>query len=176
MHLRLTLIIFCLLSYSIGQAQDQTLLTKKEAKIVNGMFPAEWLAEALDFPDMNTSLTGLLKEGDRIYLLKQQEQILGYLLLTRAMGRFDYFDYLLVYDPDLSVRGISITAYRSAHGGAICQKRWLSQFEAYAGQDLTLGKEIDAVSGATISASAMVEDVKRCYELMINLREEGLVK
>ena len=100
----------------------------------------------------------------------------GYLLSTRALGRYDYFDYLLAFAPDFSVLGITITVYRSSHGAAICQKKWLSQFEAYAGEELTLGKEIDAVAGATISATSMVKDIKRCYHLMITLTEEGIIQ
>jgi len=114
--------------------------------------------------------------GDRAFLLRHEDLVPGYLLSTRAMGRFEYFDYLLAFAPDFSVLGLTITVYRSSHGAAICQKKWLSQFEDYAGEELILGKEIDAVAGATISATALVKDMQRCYQLMISLKEEGIIQ
>ena len=58
-------------------------------------------------------------------LLRQQDLVLGYLLSTRAKGRYEYFDYLLAYAPGFS---------------------------------------------------ALVKDMKRCYQLMISLKEEGLIQ
>jgi Na+-translocating ferredoxin:NAD+ oxidoreductase RnfG subunit len=140
------------------------------------MFGEDWTAEATLLPEQNSVNAVPFLDGDRIYLLRQQDIVLGYLLSTRAMGRYDYFDYLLAFAPDFSVLGITITVYRSSHGAAICQKKWLSQFEAYGGEELTLGKDIDAVAGATISATAMVKDMKRCYQLMISLKEEDFIQ
>lgn len=133
------------------------------------MFPAGALADEFSVPAPDSMVPGLLGAGDRIFQVIQQEQVLGYLLSTRAMGRYDYFDYLVAYAPDLSVLGLSVITYRSSHGAAICQKKWLSQFRGYSGEELRLGKEIDALSGATISANAMVGDLRRCYDLMIAL-------
>ena len=169
-------IIFSLFSFTLALAQEHKSLTKKEDKFVNGIFGEGLTAEAIIVPDRDTAGAGGFLEGDRVWLLKQQDFVSGYLLSTRAMGRFEYFDYLLAFAPDFSVLGITITVYRSSHGAAICQKKWLSQFEAYAGEELTLGKDIDAVAGATISATALVKDMKRCYQLMISLKEEDYIQ
>jgi len=162
--------IICLLNFSWALSQDQKLLTKKEEKFVNRIFPEGSTAERLVLPDWDSASAGSPMDGDRVYLLRQKEVVLGYLLSTRAMGRFDYFDYLLAYAPDFSVLDLTVTVYRSSHGAAICQKRWLSQFVGYSGEELTLGKEIDAVAGATISATSMVKDMKRCRQIMISLK------
>jgi len=165
--MKLLFVLFFVFSFSWILAQDHNLLTKKEAKFVSGIFQEGSSA---------TEITESLQDGDRAFLLRNQDLVLGYLLSTRAMGRYEYFDYLLAFAPDFSVLGLTITVYRSSHGAAICQKKWLSQFEAYAGEELTLGKDIDAVAGATISATAMVNDMKRCYQLMISLKEEGIIQ
>jgi len=174
--MRLLFVIFSVFSFSWALSQDHALLTKKEAKFVSGIFQEGSSAEALMITDQNTEITESLQDGDRAFLLRHQDLVVGYLLSTRAMGRYEYFDYLLAFAPDFSVLGLTITVYRSSHGAAICQKKWLSQFEAYAGEELTLGKDIDAVAGATISATAMVKDMKRCYKLMISLKEEGIIQ
>ena len=169
-------LIFFLVNFTWVFSQTHVDLTKKEQKFVNLMFQEGLIAEAVVLTDRDLALSRFLREGDRFFLLRQEDVVHGYLLSTRAMGRYDYFDYLLAYVPDLSVRGLTITVYRSSHGAAICQKKWLSQFEAYAGEELTLGKEIDAVSGATISATSLVKDIKRCYQFMIALKDEGIIQ
>ena len=165
--MRLLFVLFSVFSFSLALSQDHNLLTKKETKFVSGIFQEGSSA---------TEITESLQDGDRAFLLRHQDIVVGYLLSTRAMGRFEYFDYLLAFAPDYTVLGLTITVYRSSHGAAICQKKWLSQFEAYAGEELTLGKDIDAVAGATISATALVRDMKRCYQLMISLKEEGIIQ
>lgn len=169
-------LIFCLINFSWAFSQEPIDLTKKEQKFVHAIFQEGLTAEAIVLTDKDLALVGSLKVGDRLYLLRQEDVLSGYMLSTRALGRYDYFDYLLAYAPDLSVSGLTITVYRSSHGAAICQRKWLSQFEAYAGEELTLGKEIDAVAGATISATSLVEDVKRCYQIMITMKEEGIIQ
>lgn len=143
---------------------------------MNAMFSEEAWSEELLFQLQDSTLIAATGTGDRIYLVKQQDQEIGYLLSTRAMGRYDYFDYLLAFDSGLRVLGLTITTYRSSHGAAICQKKWLSQFKGYSGEELDLGKDIDAISGATISASSLVQDVKRGYLLMTGLRDRGLIE
>ena len=172
-YLGLIVFVSC---FSWAFSQDQQLLTKKESKFVKGMFSEGWSSEALLIPDQNAVISGLLLEEDRVHIIWEQGLVLGYLLSTRAMGRFDHFDYLIAFASDFSVLGLTITVYRSSHGAAICQKKWLSQFEAYAGEDLKYGKDIDALSGATISATSMVKDVQRCYQIMISLKEEALIQ
>jgi hypothetical protein len=92
--------------------------------------------------------------------------LLGFLLSTRAKGRFEYFDYTVLYSSEMTVLEIIITAYRSDHGAGICQKRWLRQFEGYQGSELQPGRDFDAVSGGTISSISLADDLQRCHRLM----------
>lgn len=169
-------IYLCSFSWALLQGQDPDQLSKKELKFTNKIFEGEPEAEVLAVPDLDSANGGLYLKGDRLFLLKRQNVTLGYLLTTRALGRYEYFDYIVAYAPDLSVMGLNILNYRSSHGAAICQKSWLGQFEGYSGQKLTLGKDIDAIAGATISAGSMVKDMKRCYQLMVSLKEEGIIQ
>lgn len=107
--------------------------------------------------------------GDCLYRITEQEEIRGYLLSTSAKGRFDYFDYSVIFSEEKTVLKVIVTVYRSDHGAAICQKNWLGQFEGYHGGVLELGKDIDAVSGGTISSTSMVKDMERCHLLIISL-------
>ncbi|MDF1575328.1 MAG: hypothetical protein P1P86_09080 [Bacteroidales bacterium] len=162
-----------LLICSWGRTQAPELLTKKEAKFVSGIFAGEFLAESVPLPVREPAYEGLVMDGDRMYLFKNQWKVLGYLLSTRAKGRYDYFDYSVAFSEDLTVLGLIITVYRSSHGAAICQKRWLSQFKGYQGEELSLGKEVDALSGATISATSLVADIRRVHLLIRRLENDG---
>lgn len=175
MNIRLILLFFLLGSFSWALSQDPAQLTKKEQKFASRVFEGEPAAELLIFPHQDAALEDLFMDGDRVYLLSRQDLVMGYLLSTRAMGRYDYFDYIIAYAPDLSVIELSILVYRSDHGAAICQKGWLGQFKAYSGEELTLGKDIDAIAGATISATSIVRDMKRSYQLMVGLKEAGII-
>ena len=83
-----------------------------------------------------------------------------------TLGRFEYFDYIVVFSPENKLLGVSVIQYRSDHGAGICQRNWLKQFKGYKGDRLEIGKDIDGVTGGTISASSMVSDIQRCHKLM----------
>lgn len=73
----------------------------------------------------------------------------------------EYFDYFILYDPDGQVRSLKIFNYQATHGQEITAKGWLKQFTGYDGKSgLLVGKQIDAVSGATISVNAIASDVE----------------
>jgi len=173
--MRYLFLLLALFGVQGAMAQERVQLSKKESRFVYALFPQEAIPEKLKIQVQDTAGWEVIRAGDLIYQVRQQDQLYGYLLSTRAKGRYDYFDYLLAFDPDFSVLGLSITTYRSSHGAAICQNRWLSQFTGYSGEELRLGKEIDAVSGATISAEALVRDLKRCHQFMIRLKEMDLI-
>jgi Na+-translocating ferredoxin:NAD+ oxidoreductase RnfG subunit len=172
--MHLVYILAGILSFSGLPAQERGNLTKKEEKFLKQIYPVDVWAEGISLPANDTAIVVYMKEGDQIYRVGQEDQLLGYLLSTRAPGRYEDFDYLLAYTPDLSILGVKVTNYRSSHGAAICQKRWLSQFVGHRGESLSLGKEIDAVGGATISASSLVLDLNRCYQLMQRLKDSDL--
>ena len=113
-----------------------------------------------------------IHDGDMVYSVSNlsDESVVGYVLTTSAMGRFDAFDYFIVYNEDFKVQSVRVVVYRSAHGSAICNKRWLRQFEGFGGETIVYGKDIQAVSGATISGGSIVEDIQRGSKVMEILR------
>ena len=168
-------LMLCLVSFSVAIGQVSTL-TKKERKEISTVFGGEPMFDYLLLPESNVLSEGLLKEGDQLFQISQGGELSGYLLRTSAKGRYDYFDYNICFTSRLEVMSLLVTVYRSTHGAAICQRKWLSQFEGYSGGQLMLGKEIDAISGASFSAQSMVEDVQRCHALMGELKAVGLIQ
>lgn len=74
---------------------------------------------------------------------------------------YEYFDYFIIFDLDLSVQKIRVFNYQATHGHEVGGKGWLKQFVGYQGEEkLEYGKNIDSISGATISANAITYNVQ----------------
>jgi hypothetical protein len=150
-------------------AQEECKLHKKESKLIVSLFGENQEIVPVYTSEDSISSPEYLRAGDCVYRISEQEEVQGYLLSTSAKGRYDYFDYGVIFSKDKTLLKVIVTVYRSTHGAAICQKRWLSQFEGYHGGKLELGSDIDAVSGGTISATSMVKDIQRCQLLISSL-------
>jgi hypothetical protein len=95
---------------------------------------------------------------------------LGYLIITAARGRFDLMDLMVLYGPDLEVIEVRILIYRSDYGSQVTSKSWLRQFsELPAGEEPVYGENIDALSGATFSASSVTSTLNRLNRQMAEL-------
>jgi len=73
----------------------------------------------------------------------------------------EYFEYLILYDSNKTVKMVEVYNYAATHGYEITAKGWLKQFAGFSGNDtLEVNKNIDAISGATISVYAITNDVQ----------------
>ena len=73
----------------------------------------------------------------------------------------EYFDYFILFDPECTVQLVRVFNYAATHGHEVSAIGWLKQFAGYNGTDiLEVGKNVDAISGATISVYAITKDVK----------------
>ncbi|MDA3910473.1 MAG: FMN-binding protein [Bacteroidales bacterium] len=80
---------------------------------------------------------------------------------TLQKGNSEYFDYYMLFDNSKSVKKIKVFNYQASHGYEITSRGWLKQFIGYDGSEkLKVNKNIDAISGATISVNAITEDVE----------------
>jgi len=108
----------------------------------------------------------------------------GYLVNSNDED-FEYFDYYTVFGIDLDVLKVKVYNYQATHGQAICSTGWLKQFIGYDGREkLTYGKDIDAISGATISANAITYAVQESAQYLkllktvldkLGIQDQGLV-
>lgn len=73
----------------------------------------------------------------------------------------EFFDYYILFDADKTVQLVKIFRYQATHGQEVTAKGWLKQFVGYNGaESLQVNKNIDAISGATISVYAITRDVQ----------------
>lgn len=145
--------VLLLFYMTILQGQDGAELHRQELKAIQRLYGKDILISRVP-------------AERRVYKISSDPGILAYLVSTRARGRYDYFDYYAVFSPDLEVVEVRVTVYRSSHGAGICQKKWLDQFTGYQGGTLEMGQDIDALSGATISAGSITKDIQDCHSLL----------
>jgi Na+-translocating ferredoxin:NAD+ oxidoreductase RnfG subunit len=82
-------------------------------------------------------------------------------------GQSEYFDYFILFDKDKTVQLVKVFNYQASHGHEITAKGWLKQFIGFNGSEpLQVDKDIDAISGATISVYAITFDVDIKTELL----------
>lgn len=72
----------------------------------------------------------------------------------------EFFEYFIITDTLFSVIHVEIFNYQATKGQEIMSKSWLKQFIGFeSNQNLVFGKDIDGMSGATISARSITADV-----------------
>jgi Na+-translocating ferredoxin:NAD+ oxidoreductase RnfG subunit len=86
----------------------------------------------------------------------------GWFIVDQVIGRHDNIPYAIGLDTDGSVRGIEILEYRESYGGQIREPLWRAQFIGKRhGAALTLKRDIQNISGATLSCRHIADGVKR---------------
>ncbi|MCY1722384.1 FMN-binding protein [Prolixibacteraceae bacterium Z1-6] len=84
-----------------------------------------------------------------------------------ADGNSEYFDYYILFDAKKTVQAVKVFNYQATHGQEITAKGWLKQFIGHNGSEpLQVDKNIDTISGATISVYAITFDVEMKTEIL----------
>lgn len=113
---------------------------------------------------------------DMLFKINQENKFLGYAYLGQAPSMKDIFDYVVLFNPDLSIKKSKVLIYRENHGRQIGSQRWLKQFIGIGiGDTLDYGKDIDAISGATISAKSMTKAVEKMLGRLAVLKKEKVL-
>lgn len=77
-----------------------------------------------------------------------------------ALENAEFFDYFILFDSTAHILLVSVFNYEASHGHEVTTKSWLKQFAGYNGDDeLVVGKNVDAISGATTSVNNITNDL-----------------
>jgi Na+-translocating ferredoxin:NAD+ oxidoreductase RnfG subunit len=86
---------------------------------------------------------------------------------THANLESEYFEYCIFFDSAKTVKQVDVFNYQATHGYEITAKGWLKQFIGFSGKDtLEVNKNIDSISGATISVFAITDDVQQKTKML----------
>ena len=143
-----------------------------------------WKTESIILSELFLKETNPCCSDMLVFSINSDSDSLGYALVNRVNScraggcniehdeeaiSFEFFDYFIITDMNLQVLKVSIYNYQATQGHEVMSKGWLSQFIGFSGQEkLVYGKDIEAISGATVSAVAMNEDIYATIDCLKN--------
>lgn len=98
---------------------------------------------------------------DFYYHVYNDNKNVGVAVLTSAAGRFDRFDFMVIFNQEMEIEHVKVLKYSSQYGSEITSKRWLKQFYKKQKEDFRYGQDIQAISGATFSAQSLTQKINR---------------
>lgn len=180
MKLKVIMISIIVLSFAIlGEAQDINFQPRSLAKDCKKL----WEVDGVDLKECivpDSLYHDLLLDKGKIFTISSDGQSIGYTYVGRIYScrsggcgidpgeqvisideDYEYFDYFIIFNEQLSVQKIRVYNYQATHGHEVGGKGWLKQFIGYQGKEkLEYGKNIDSISGATISGNAITYNVQ----------------
>jgi len=156
-------------------------LSKSAKKKMDKTLAKLWPEQSVVLSPINLSqneqkkLTFKLEEGSLLDVLINSNSA-GYVSLSKGRCKASDFDYMVVYKKDLTIKKVKVLVYREDYGGEIGSGRWLKQFVGKSDPvKMKFGHDIQNISGATISARSLTEDVKKVTRQIIELKKKGIL-
>jgi hypothetical protein len=111
-----------------------------------------------------------LKDRYTIFVATTKGKIDGYAVVDDEMGQHMPITFATRLSSRAAVERLEIMVYRESRGDEVRDARFRRQFEGKTAQDpLRLNRDVDAVSGATISSASMAVGVRRAAVLVEEL-------
>ncbi|MEL6122363.1 MAG: hypothetical protein AAFR14_01475, partial [Bacteroidota bacterium] len=128
-------------------AQSDSWSLRLKDKIQKALSDTYETAETIDMSLIETDIPGGEKRNGELYQLNAANMLVGYAFVGIAPSMKNVFDYIVMLEPDWTIRKCKVLIYREQHGRQIGSRRWLKQFDGRSpGQKLILGEEIDGIS------------------------------
>lgn len=141
--------------------KDETL-TADQVKAVKGQLGDKWYL----YPPAAGSKEATENPAIEFHFAVKAGKETGVVLFETQPGKHGPVKFAVALDLTGKVTGVAVTAMAEKRGKPIATKRFLSQFNGKTLKSpITVGKDIDAVSGATISSRASAFAVKKAIAL-----------
>lgn len=169
-------VIFCLMIgfATLGQNgidyQNKRLSSSLKKKGISGFSQLEEInAESKNVTDLPGKFFTVANNGE---VDKMKYVFVGRVNSCRAGGccntanlsenlESEYFEYIIYFDSQKTVQLVEVFNYQATHGYEITSKGWLKQFVGYSAIDeLIVNKDIDGITGATVSVYAITNDIQ----------------
>ncbi len=97
-----------------------------------------------------------------LYKIFKNDTTVGYAILDNVIGKVMQITFMVFFDTNGKITNTEILKYREQYGGAIKNPKWTGQF---VGKDYNSGfvpgKDIDGISGATISVNSVSKGIRK---------------
>lgn len=116
------------------------------------------------------------KQEFKVFTILSQDKILGWAVVLDEMGKIKPITFLVAIDTYSNVLAVRILEYRDMFGSEIKRRSFLRQFQKKSLKDpIVVGRDIDAVTGATISSQAAASSVRKSLKIIKELKIDGQV-
>jgi len=108
----------------------------------------------------------------KIFTVIGDDKVIGWTVVVSEMGKVKPITFLVGIDTQGRVLGVYVLEYRDLFGSEIKRRSFLRQFLDKSVKDpLTVGRDIDAVTSATISSQATTKAVKKSLEVIQGIKK-----
>lgn len=108
------------------------------------------------------SSTRVVNRKPRAWRAQAGDSLLGHVFVDQVYGKHELITYALGITADGQVAGVEILDYRETHGDQVRLPRWRAQFLGKDADDaVKLGRDIQNISGATLSCRHLTDGVRR---------------
>ena len=105
---------------------------------------------------------------DKLYYwtISQDDTTIAYAFLDNVIGKSMPITFLVILNINGNIINTNVIKYREAYGGEVGNKGWLRQF-LYRDNNSSynIGKDINGISGATISVKSMSKGIQKITTL-----------
>lgn len=99
--------------------------------------------------------------------IKGDSGLLGYRVDSKVVSRSGPFRIRVLLDPQLYVKRATVISYPGERGRDVCKRAFTNQFKGKGPRDpIRLGKDIDAITGATISSGVMTDGIRDIVKML----------
>ncbi|MCZ7586546.1 MAG: FMN-binding protein [Deltaproteobacteria bacterium] len=107
-----------------------------------------------------------------VYFGKTGGTIDGYAVIDNELGKFEPITFAVLARPDGSIGDVAVMVYREEIGHEVKEESYLKQYRGKKFSDpLRTGRDLDGITGATISCHSIAKGVKRALWVVQTYRE-----
>lgn len=118
--------------------------------------------------------TGQRFFGDFVYKWKvyKSDTLSNVVFLDNVLGKTLPISFMVVFDLSGNVVMSDVVKYRESHGGQVQEDNWHTQFVGRNDSSgFVVGKDIDGISGATISSNSVSKGIKKLCLLFAEINK-----
>ena len=114
--------------------------------------------------------------SDQLYHIEANQERKGFIFIDEGRSRYEEYTFMVFLTYDLEVLLVRLLEYNETHGVEITNRRWLSQFIGFTpDSEIQHGRNIDAISGATISTRSITKAIADALRKAKNLKGVGVI-
>ncbi len=112
---------------------------------------------------------------DNLYYweITNEDSTLAYAFLDNVIGKSMPITFIVIINQKGEIMASHVVKYRESYGGEIGNKNWLSQFNKLTNSsEYIVGKNIDGISGATISVNSLSKGIQKIAVLFPLIKDK----